>query len=475
MNSDKPTCILWMRRDLRLSDNPALHHALEDGHQVLPVYIHDPSAEGHWAPGAASLAWLNHSLVSLTGQFEDIGGKLVVRVGDSLDQLQQLIEETKAKAVYWNRCYEPLVIKRDTNIKDSLGKAGISVKSFNGSLIAEPWDIENKSGNPFQVFTPFWKHHRASIKVEAPLPAPIRGRFLPYSGSVPSETLDSLKLTPSLAWDAGFWDRFTPGEPGAQTALKVFIESGRVTNYKNDRNRPDLPHTSRLSPHLHFGEISPRTVHAEISKQRLDGDKGASVFMSEVGWREFAYHLLYHFPHTTDRALKPKFQDFPWETNEKRFEEWKRGETGIPIIDAGMRELWHTGWMHNRVRMIVGSYLVKNLLIPWQEGAKWFWDTLVDADLASNSLGWQWVAGSGADAAPYFRIFNPVLQSQKFDPDGHYIRRWVPELGAVRSEKIHTPWRDAELLRTTGYPEKSISLIESRNRALDAYNQLPSN
>ena len=469
MNKKQTTCILWHRKDLRLADNPALHHALEDGYSVLPVYIHDPESEGDWAPGGASLAWLHHSLKSLEDGYHSLGGQLILRKGDSLQNLEALLEATGASAVYWNRRYEPTVIKRDSTIKEKLRNRGVSVKSYNAALLAEPWDIQNKSDKPFQVFTPFWKHHRATVAARPPLPAPIRGRFIPYCMPIAGLELDALDLRPKLEWDRGFWKQFSPGEKGASESLREFIQEKRIQKYQDDRNRPDLPHTSRLSPHLHFGEISPSTIQAEIEKQNLETNQGASVFMSEVGWREFAYHLLYHFPHTTDRALKEKFDTFPWEENSTHLENWKRGQTGIPIIDAGMRELWQTGWMHNRVRMIVASYLVKNLLVPWQEGARWFWDTLVDADLASNSLGWQWVAGAGADAAPYFRIFNPVLQSQKFDPNGDYIRKWITELRDVRSTQIHTPWRHPHILESTGYPDKHISLIESRNRALDAY------
>jgi len=467
------TCIVWFRKDLRISDNPALHEALQSSLKIIPVYIHDPEAAAQWSPGSASLTWLHYSLISLQKSLEALGSRLIIRQGHSSSELERLIEETGADHVFWNRRYEPAFRERDTGIKHELKGKGLQVQSFNANLIAEPWEIRNQSGNPFQVFTPYWKHHRSRIPVPTPLPQPASLNPTP-DPSLASLEVQDLRLLPKIQWDRGFWERFTPGEQGAQKALQYFTQQDIISNYPEFRNRPDFYQTSRLSPHLSFGEISPRQIFHSIQTTGNEQSEGAKVFSSEIGWREFAYHLIYHFPNTTDRPLKTKFESFPWESNEVALEQWKRGYTGIPIIDAGMRELWSTGWMHNRIRMIVGSFLVKNLLIPWQEGARWFWDTLVDADLASNTLGWQWVAGCGADAAPYFRIFNPVLQSQKFDPKGDYIRQWIPELASVKSSQIHTPWRDYSILRETGYPEKTVSLIESRNRALQAYQTIPS-
>lgn len=463
---------MWFRKDLRLADHPALHEAIQEQLKILPVFIQDSASETPWAPGAASNAWLHRSLLALDNDLHKLGSRLIFREGDSLQSLRQLVSETGATHVYWNRRYEPGIMQRDAAIKESLKEQGIQVRSFNGSLLAEPWQIQNQAGNPFQVFTPYWRHHRLKILVTSPLPTPSPAVFCKQFDALPSRLLDDLKLTPSIHWDRGFWQRFTPGESGAHHALKRFVNQGILLQYGTGRDRPDQHQTSRLSPHLHFGEISPRQILHAIKEAGVETAHDASIFLSEVGWREFAYHLIYHFPDTTHSPLKSKFESFPWNPSRNHLDAWKHGHTGIPIVDAGMRELWHTGWMHNRVRMIVASFLVKNLLIPWQEGARWFWDTLVDADLASNAMGWQWVAGCGADAAPYFRIFNPVLQSQKFDPRGDYIRTWIPELQAVTSPLVHTPWKDASLIRTTGYPEKRISLIESRNRALEAYNSL---
>lgn len=460
--------IVWFRRDLRLRDNPALQAALEHCRYILPIYLHDPASEGNWAAGAASQSWLHHSLHALQQTLLDQGCPLLIRTGHSTEILKDLINETGATHLFWNRCYEPAAMARDACIRQKFKSQGIHTQSFNASLLAEPWEITNQQGKPFQVFTPFWKHHRQHIATPSPVPAPdLSGRAL---RSIPAGiSLGELQLLPHPRWDRGFWQRFTPGEQGALDALDSFAHEDTILHYSTDRNRPDLKQTSRLSAHLHFGEISARQIVHRITQLGHETHESIHTFLSEIGWREFAHHLLYHFPHTTQHPLKAKFSDFPWRDAPEQLDAWKRGQTGIPIVDAGMRELWHTGWMHNRVRMITGSYLVKNLLIPWQSGASWFWDTLVDADLASNTLGWQWVAGCGADAAPYFRIFNPVLQSERFDPKGDYLRKWIPELASAPGRLIHAPWRDPNLLRKSGYPEKQISLIESRNRALSAY------
>ncbi|MEQ9825387.1 MAG: deoxyribodipyrimidine photo-lyase [Puniceicoccaceae bacterium] len=465
---DESIGIVWFRRDLRLRDNPALQAASEHCRYILPIYLHDPSSEGNWTAGAASKSWLHYSLQALQQTLRSQGCPLLIRAGHSREILSDLINETGATHLFWNRCYEPSAMARDACIRQKFKPQGIHSQSFNASLLAEPWEIANQQGKPFQVFTPFWKHHRQHIADSKPLPTPdLNGRAL---RSIPTGIpLEELQLLPHPRWDRGFWQRFTPGEQGAQEALDSFVHEETILRYSTDRNRPDLKQTSLLSPHLHFGEISVRQVAHRVSQLGHGTHESIHTFLSEIGWREFAYHLLYHFPHTTQHPLKDKFTDFPWREAPEQLDAWRRGQTGIPIVDAGMRELWQTGWMHNRVRMITGSYLVKNLLIPWQSGASWFWDTLVDADLASNTLGWQWVAGCGADAAPYFRIFNPVLQSERFDPKGIYLRKWIPELASASERLIHTPWRDPNLLRKSGYPEKQISLIESRNRALAAY------
>ncbi len=474
--TDTNTTLVWFRQDLRLTDNPALSEAIKVGNPILPVYIWDPESEGAWAAGGATRSWLYHSLKSLDTDLQKLGSHLVILTGDSLETLQKLVQENNTTHVFWNRRYEPDIIERDKQIKESLTHEGLTVKSFNASLLKEPWEIQNKSGLPFKVFTPFWKTHDAEPN---PYPVYAKPKSIPSPSSWPKSTdLDDLKLLPKLGWDNGFYERFTPGEAAAHKELKGFA-SGIVDAYSDGRNRPDLRGTSRLSPHLHFGEISPRTIYNHIHALNETISKGSRVFLSEIGWREFAYHLIYHFPFTTDQPLREEFSQFPWEEDDRRLVAWQKGMTGVPMVDAGMRELYATGWMHNRVRMIVASFLVKNLMLPWQRGAEWFWDTLVDADLASNSLGWQWTAGCGADAAPYFRVFNPVLQGKKFDPDGEYVRRWIPELSKVPTKFIHDPWNaPPEILAYAGviigehYPKKIVSLSESRARALQAYDTI---
>ncbi|MES0875159.1 cryptochrome/photolyase family protein [Sinimarinibacterium thermocellulolyticum] len=464
-------CLLWFRRDLRLSDNPALTAALARGTPVIPVYIHDPEAERPWTPGAASRSWLHHSLTALAADLAVRGSCLIVRRGPALDTLQALIGETGANAVLWNRLYEPALVARDTRIKAALKRDGIEAGSHNAALWCEPWQIATGSGAPFKVFTPFWRALATRLP-DAPIqPAPER---IPAPREWPAGlSIDELALRPQLAWDQGFYAIWQPGEAGALARLASFIDDG-LHGYRDARDRPAEGGVSRLSPHLHFGEIGPRQVLRAVQRARAGGEvpeRDAEHFLRELGWREFAHHLLHHFPETPDAPLNPGFAAMPWRAvrdHEAELRAWQRGRTGIPIVDAGMRELWATGWMHNRVRMIVASLLTKNLLIPWQHGARWFWDALVDADLANNTLGWQWVAGCGADAAPYFRIFNPVLQSRKFDATGRYIRRWVPELADLSDAAIHAPWTlGADAPR--GYPPPIVDLGASRQRALDAY------
>lgn len=465
-------CLLWFRRDLRLTDNPALTAALERGEPVIPVYIHDPDAERPWTPGAASRSWLHRSLQALAADLATRGSRLIVRRGPVLQTLQSLLGETGATAVAWNRLYDPALVERDTRIKAALKNDGIGVWSHPTALWCEPWQIATGSGQPYKVFTPFWRA-LASRLPDAPLrAAPER---IPGPREWPTGVeIDALALNPAIPWDRGFYEIWQPGEAGAFRRLQRFLDED-LHGYSEARDRPaDSGGRSRLSPHLHFGEIGPLQVLRAIQRVRASGDvpeNDAEHFLRELGWREFAHHLLHHFPQTPDRPLNPGFAAMPWRRERDYAADlraWQRGRTGIPIVDAGMRELWATGSMHNRVRMIAASLLTKNLLIPWQEGAHWFWDTLVDASLASNTLGWQWVAGCGADAAPYFRIFNPVLQSQKFDAAGRYIRRWVPELADLPDKTIHAPWT----LRTAtprDYPAPIVDLSVSRQRALDAY------
>lgn len=466
--------IVWFRQDLRLADNPALHHALCGGEAVVPLYIWSPDEEGQWSLGSASRWWLHHSLKSLGESLRSRGSKLVVRKGNALEVLREIIAKTGAGSVVWNRRYESASIGRDMGVKQALLDDGIDVRSFNGSLLASPISVRNQSGKPFKVFTPFWRHvsglpARSEIEVSrTTFPAPEKW---PRSTS-----LVKLGLLPSIAWDREFYEHWEPGEAGALKALNRFLDE-KIDGYARHRDNPAEEGTSRLSPHLRFGEVSPVQIQARVAAH--GPGHGADVFMSEVAWREFGYHLMFHFPHTATEPLRPEFERFPWSDDAALLNAWRRGRTGYPIVDAGMRQLWRTGWMHNRVRMIVASFLVKHLLLPWQEGAAWFWDTLVDADLASNTLGWQWSAGCGADAAPYFRVFNPILQGRKFDSDGTYVKRWVPELSDVPKSSIHAPWElDSTALSRAGvvlgetYPMPVVEHRSARKRALSAYGML---
>ena len=470
--------IVWFRIDLRLADHPALQAALKRGGPVLPVFIHAPEEESPWEPGAASRWWLHQSLRALEEDLRRAGGRLVILRGRSLDTLRSLADESGASAVFWNRRYEPAVIARDERVADALRADGMQAESFNGALLHEPWTIRNQSGRPFQVFTPFWRHCLARSGPAQPLPAP-RQLAAPkrWPESLP---LAALELEPSIDWAKGLRAAWRPGEAGAQWQLRRFVNRA-LLDYGDQRNRPDLVGTSRLSPHLHFGEITPRQIWHAV-RRRAESENipektwRAWQFFTELGWREFAHHLLVHFPHTPEQPLRADFARFRWRRDAAWVKAWQRGATGYPIVDAGMRELWSTGWMHNRVRMIVASFLVKDLLLSWQEGARWFWDTLVDADLAQNTLGWQWTAGCGADAAPYFRIFNPVSQGERFDPQGGYVRQWCPELAKLPDRWLQQPWAapldvrsraGVDLGRT--YPEAIVRHPIAREVALEAY------
>jgi len=426
--------ILWLRRDLRLTDNPALQHALQRGGAVVPIYIDSAAEEGAWAPGAASRWWLHRSLAALDAALRRLGSRLLLRRGAALSVLQQLVRDTGADAVVWNRRYEPAAIERDRAVKAALQEAGVLVASHNGALLLEPWEISSKSGGPFRVYTPYWRQLLATLQPATPLPAPTA--IAAPERWPQSATLADLELLPRIEWYGGMEAAWQPGEMGAAARLAEFCEQG-LESYRDRRERPAIKGTSRLSPHLHFGELSPRQLwHAIGAAEARRGLPAAEwrhgKYLGELIWREFAHHLLYHFPHSATEPLQAAFRNFPWREDAGLLEAWQHGRTGIPLVDAGMRELWSTGWMHNRVRMVAASFLVKNLRIGWQHGARWFWDTLVDADLASNTLGWQWVAGCGADAAPYFRVFNPLTQAAKFDPDGHYVRRWLDEAALAR-------------------------------------------
>jgi deoxyribodipyrimidine photo-lyase len=464
--------IVWFRQDLRLTDNPALRAAAESGRPLVPVYIRDDAAAGAWAPGGASRWWLHGSLTALAKELGDRGATLILRSGPAAKALAKLVEETGAGAVTWNRCYEPTAIERDTHIKTALQKKGIAATSHNAALLFEPWTIKTKAGEPYGVFTPFWRACLAQDEPPKPLPAP---RTLDgFGGKLASDELESWALLPKKPdWAGGLRETWTPGEHGAAKRLTAFLNHALGT-YKSGRDRPGEVGTSRLSPHLHFGEIGPRQIWHRV--RAMEPSRHADTFLTELGWREFSHHLLYHRPALPDDPLRPAFGKFPWRKDKAALKAWQRGRTGYPIVDAGMRELWQTGWMHNRVRMIVASFLIKDLLLPWQDGEAWFWDTLVDADLANNAASWQWVAGCGADAAPFFRIFNPVLQGEKFDPDGDYVRRYVPELAKLPADAIHKPWEaDEDVLRKAGvalgntYPAPIVDHGEARKRALAAF------
>ncbi len=460
------SALVWFRRDLRLADNAALGAALHAGYVPIPVYIDAQDEEAPWQPGAATRWWLHHSLAALDAQLRKLGSALLLRRGDSAIELDRLLGETGAQAVFWNRLYDPVLTRRDATIKAHLRARGIHAESCAGHLIAEPWEIRNGSAQPYRVFTPFWR----TLRTRFPLPEP-----LPSPSALPAHTLrglqlDALQLLPKIAWDLGLREEWTPGEAGAQELLNTFIDSA-LESYAAGRNLPDRPGTSRLSAHLHFGEISPRQIAHRLLKDASPAQRElAEPYLRELGWRDFGHHLLYHFPHTSEEPLQSSFSQFSWaELDAVKLSAWQRGQTGIPIVDAGMRELWSTGWMHNRVRMIVASLLTKNLRYHWLHGARWFWDTLVDADLANNTQGWQWTAGSGADAAPYFRIFNPVTQGERFDPLGTYVRRYVPELAHLPAAVIHQPWMTGGV---RAYPKPIVDLKLSRLAALAAYSEL---
>jgi len=464
--------LVWFRQDLRIQDNPALAAAASAGLPVIALFIFAPEEEAPWSPGGASKWWLHHALASLAHELATLGVPLVIRRGKSLDVLRALADEFAVTSVFWNRRYEPAIIDRDTAIKQTLKQQGVYVHSFNGSLLFEPEQIRNQSGKPFRVFTPFWKHLR-SLPVEMPIHV-AEELLIPPASAPESVSLESLGLLPVIPWDKDFYRHWSPSRKGAETALQNFVFD-RVGSYKSGRDLPGVEGTSRLSPYLHWGQLGPREVWQAVQRAGAADDAGGYTFLSEIAWREFAYHLLYHFPDTPGQPLNKAYSHFPWQPDRLYLEAWQSGLTGYPIVDAGMRQLWKTGWMHNRVRMIAASFLVKHLLQPWQDGAAWFWDTLVDADLASNTMGWQWTAGCGADAAPYFRIFNPILQGEKFDPDGVYVSTWVPELKNLPARYIHQPWEaPAAVLQQAGirlgkdYPKPVIAHRTGRERALAA-------
>jgi len=467
------TVIMWFRQDLRLSDNPALLKAIEQD-RVLSLFILDEGNE--WPLGGASRWWLHHSLSALN---ESLQGNLWILQGDAAKLLPQFANQHGASHIFWNRCYEPSIIRRDSLIKELLTADGITANSQNGSLIWEPWENLKQDGTPYKIFTPFYKYAITNNPPAAPSHA-ANNNYEPVKCLQDKNRLERLSLLPDINWHEQIAANWQPGELGARQRLQNFIENG-LADYRDGRDYPDKRSVSMLSPHLHFGEISPREAENMVKQAgEVDSNEDQSEhFVRELAWREFSYYSLYHSPHICQQNMKSQFDRFPWVNDQKRLRLWQQGQTGFPLVDAGMRELWQTGYMHNRVRMIVGSFLVKNLMIHWLEGARWFWDCLLDADLASNSCSWQWVAGSGADAAPYFRIFNPVTQSIKFDAEGSYIRRYVPELNGLSNKAIHDPScaASAELEKAgvvlgEHYPRAIVDLKQSRVRALNAYKAL---
>ncbi|MFT5420561.1 MAG: deoxyribodipyrimidine photo-lyase [Candidatus Endobugula sp.] len=463
--------IHWFRQDLRLSDNPSLLAASKHD-MVIPIYILDDHNADEYAMGGASRWWLHHSLQSLN---QSLDGKLSLYAGDPLAIILALVERYPIRAVSWNRCYEPWRIKRDVHIKEQLKAKGIVVESYNGSLLWEPWTIKKKDDSHYKVFTPFYrKGCLAAASPREPLAKPDNAQW--HYDTEESLAIDELKLLPNIHWDQQLEPHWNIGEQGAQLCFQQFVNEG-LNEYKGGRDFPAKPYFSGLSPHLHFGEISPNQIWYAV--RSLGDNQHIDTFCSQLGWREFSYSQLYHHPGLPRKNLQSKFDRFPWQDNAAKLRAWQTGKTGIPMVDAGMRQLWQTGTMHNRVRMVVGSFLVKNLLQHWHHGERWFWDTLADADLANNSASWQWVAGCGGDAAPYFRIFNPVIQGQKFDVEGDYVRHFVPELSLMPKKYLFNPWEAPEsVLAEAGvqlgvtYPKPIVDLKVSRQMALEAFKSL---
>lgn len=483
MSTSEPSnAILLFRDDLRLSDHPALTAAAQSGQCLTCAFILDPNAP--YRPGGARRWWLHHALNALTAQLADLGGKLVLRTGATAEVLADLRKETGATHIYWSRRYTPDEIASDTALKADLTAAGCTVQSHPGRYLLEPWRVTTKSGTPFKVFSPFWRASRDEIRAVGlgdPLPVP---KNITFADEVATASLEDFDLLPTAPnWAKGFEALWHPGEEGAMARLDAFLEEG-AQGYAKGRDFPAEPHTSRLSPYLQSGNISPRQIWAALDRAEHLGQmsgRDAEKFRAELGWRDFAAYLLFHNRDFEDTELQPKFRSFPWRHDTDALIAWQRGQSGYPIVDAGMRELWQTGYMHNRVRMVVASFLVKHLRIDWRAGRDWFWDTLVDGDLASNAASWQWVAGCGADAAPYFRVFNPMTQAEKFDPDGGYIRQYVPEIAALPDRYLAAPWKAPEDVRAKAgveigrtYPAPMVDHATARRAALEAFESLPS-
>lgn len=472
MAASDETSLVWLRDDLRLDDNPALSAAARLGLPMTVVYIFDEQSQGVRPLGGAARWWLHHSLTALSAELEAKGSRLVLRRGPAAETIQKIATQTNARHILWNRRYSRPERSIDADVEEWATANGIKASSFQANLLFEPWTIRTGAGGPYKVYSPFWRACMAAHDIRGPLDAPASlpgpagsGRGLPAS-----DTLSAWKLLPtSPDWSGGLARTWTPGEKGAAGRLDDFLD-GPIEEYGTGRNIPGTEGTSRLSPHLRFGEVSPFRVWHEIGRRhprQVPSDVG--IFRSELGWREFNWHLLYHNPDLATRNFRPAFDNFQWGSlSDRELSAWQQGNTGYPLVDAGMRQLWQTGWMHNRVRMAAASFLVKNLLADWRIGEEWFWDTLVDADAANNPANWQWVAGSGADASPYYRIFNPVTQSKKFDAAGGYLRTFIPELAGLDARHIHEPWK----AEAPDYPQPLVALAESRERALEAYGKL---
>ena len=472
--------LLWLRQDLRLSDNAALHAALADADEVLPVFVLDQQAGERWAPGGASLWWLHHSLASLGAGFETLGTRLILRRGDASSIVPELVRETGAAIVHVGTPHEPWLRRLDETVAGRLPE-GCELRTHRVATLFDLDAIRSKTGTRYGIYTPFANTCRSLPDPEPPLPAP---RAVPGPKRMPaSDRLDDWHLLPTAPdWAGGLRDTWEPGEAGAAKRLHDFLDH-RLDGYGRSRNIPGDPQgTSMLSPHLHWGELSATQVWhaARDAAAKLKGPRagGFETFQGELLWHEFAAYLLRHNAAMPDEPLRPAFAALPWRRDKKQLRAWTQGRTGIPIVDAGMRQLWQLGWMHNRVRMITASYLTKHMLLPWQEGEAWFWDTLVDADLATNAASWQWVAGTGTDSQPFFRIFNPVTQGRKFDPDGRYVRQYVPEIARLPDRWLHEPWaapasvlEQAKLRLGRDYPEPIVALDDGRDRALKAFRE----
>ena len=463
-------CLLWFRRDLRLDDNSALAAAIASGTEILPVYIHGTNQVSELSEGGASQWWLHHALKDLDDTLQELGAQLhLIKAHQVAETVFDLVRKYEIEAVFWNRRYQPAAIELDAEIKKQLRHEGVEVQSYNSSVMNEPHAILNQSGRPYQVFTPYWKCCR-EVKVDEPVAIDLAGaNWMKSKGA----RLESLQLLPEISWDKGF-SSWNPTRQGALSRLEGFSDKA-VYDYGEGRDMMADDGTSKMSPYLHFGQIGVREIYHQL---KGGGDEVMTGYIRQLYWRDFGHHLIYHFPHSVKKSLRPQYDQFPWKNSQHLLERWQKGETGYPIIDAAMRQLWQTGWMHNRPRMIVGSFLVKHLLQDWQSGADWFWDTLIDADLPNNTMGWQWVAGSGADAAPYFRVFNPLRQAERFDPSGDYVRKYVPELAQIPGKAIHEPW-SLSLIELQGYgvnlgesyPTRMIDLSEGRDKALKAYRE----